>query len=103
MNRSRGHPEFLDDDSILKAAEEFALKDEQKKANKKKQGEQSINLADAGAGNKKVPILKITKGKLGNKTKKKDHDDDDDGGADKNKMVTREIKGMEEMHWKIYF
>lgn len=28
MNRSRGHPEFLDDDSILQAAAEFAAKDE---------------------------------------------------------------------------
>jgi len=59
-------------------------------------------LADASAGNKKVPILKITKGKLGTKTKKKDTDDDD-GAADRNKMVTREIKGMEEMHWSIMF
>lgn len=46
--------------------------------------------------------MKITKGKLGTKTKKKDNDDDE-GAADKNKMVTREIKGMEEMHWKVYF
>ena len=37
------------------------------------------------AKNKKVPILKITKGKLGNKTKKKDTEEDD-GGADKGKM-----------------
>lgn len=59
-------------------------------------------MADASAGNKKVPILKITKGKLGTKTKKKDNDDDD-GAADKNKMVTREIKGMEEMHWRVHF
>lgn len=39
MNRSRGHPDFLDDDSILRAAAAFAEKDEMKKANKKKQGE----------------------------------------------------------------
>jgi hypothetical protein len=48
-----------------------------------------------------VPILKITKGKLGVKTKKKD--DDDEGQQDKGKMMQREIKGMEEMHWKTYF
>ena len=41
-----------------------------------------------------MPILKITKGKLGTKTKKKDTDDDDAAG-DKNKMVTREIKEMD--------
>lgn len=87
----------------MEAAAEFAAKDEMKKANKKKQGEQSLNMnADAGGGNKKIPILKITKGKLGTKTKKK-ADDDDDMGADKNKMVSREIKGMEEMHWRIFF
>lgn len=50
-----------------------------------------------------MPILKITKGKLGTKLKKKDVDDDDDNAADKNKMVTRDIKGMEDMHWKIIF
>ena len=48
-----------------------------------------------------MPILKITKGKLGVKTKKKD--DDDEGAQDKSKMQQREIKGMEEMHWKVYF
>jgi hypothetical protein len=58
-------------------------------------------LADASQGNKRVPILKITKGKLGTKTKKKDTEDDD-GDANKGKMATREIKGMEEMHWKVY-
>lgn len=47
-----------------------------------------------------MPILKITKGKLGVKTKKKD---DDDEPQDKGKMQQREIKGMEEMHWKTYF
>jgi hypothetical protein len=49
-----------------------------------------------------VPILKITKGKLGNKTKKKDVDEDD-GGANKNNLQQREIRGMEEMHWRVYF
>jgi IS4 transposase len=49
---------------------------------------------------KKQPILKITKGKLGNKMKKRD-DDDDDGDKNKNKMQIREIKGMEEMYWRV--
>lgn len=49
-----------------------------------------------------MPILKITKGKLGTKTKKKDTDDDD-GAGDKNKMVTREIKEMDQMHWRVIF
>jgi hypothetical protein len=51
---------------------------------------------------KKIPILKITKGKLGTKTKKKDTDDDDLANANKN-MQSREIRGMEEMHWRVYF
>lgn len=102
MNRIRNTPEYLEDGSILEAAAEFAAKDEMKKAMKKKQGEQNLNLgADSGANAKKVPILKITKGKLGVKTKKKD--DDDEGAQDKGKMQQREIKGMEEMHWKVYF
>ena len=85
MNRARGKPDFEEDGSILQAAAEFAAKDEVKRANKKKQGEQNLNTADASQGNKRVPILKITKGKLGTKTKKKDVDDDE-GAADKGKM-----------------
>ena len=52
---------------------------------------------------KKQPILKITKGKLGGKTKKRDLDDDDAAMNAKNKLQVREIKGMEEMYWKILF
>lgn len=102
MNRTRTMPEYLEDGSILEAAAEFAARDEMKKAHKKKQGEANLNLsADPGQGAKKIPILKITKGKLGVKTKKKD--DDEEGQQDKGKMMQREIKGMEEMHWKVYF
>lgn len=101
MNRTRSRPDYLEDGSILEAAAEFAAKDEMKKAQKKKQGEQNLNVAEAGQGAKKMPILKITKGKLGVKTKKKD--DDDEGQQDKGKMQQREIRGMEEMHWKVYF
>ena len=84
MNRARGNPEYIEDGSILEAAAEFAAKDELKKAQKKKLDMQNLNTADPSAGNKKVPILKITKGKLGVKTKKKD--DDEDGAVDKNKV-----------------
>lgn len=100
MNRTRSNPDYIEDGSILEAAAEFAAKDEMKKAMKKKQGEK-INVGDVEKGAKKVPILKITKGKLGVKTKKKD--DDEEEGQDKGKMQQREIKGMEEMHWKVYF
>ena len=44
--------------------------------------------------------MKITKGKLGSKAKKKDGDDDEAAKA-KGKNQQLEIKGMEEMHWKI--
>jgi len=50
---------------------------------------------------KKQPILKITKGKLGNKTKKRDDGDDD--ANKKSKQTVREIRGMEEMYWKVVF
>jgi hypothetical protein len=46
--------------------------------------------------------LKITKGKLGVKTRRAD-DDDEDGGRGNKKFVAREIRGMEEMYWKIEY
>jgi len=53
---------------------------------------------------KKQPRLKITKGKLGTKTKKKDLDEDDAARAAREKQgLAREIRGMEEMHWTIAF
>lgn len=42
MNRIRNVPDYLEDQSILDAAAEFAAKDEMKKALKKKQGEQNL-------------------------------------------------------------
>ena len=85
MNRSRGKPEFLDDDAILEAAAEFAAKDAEKKAKRDKM-EQNLNIqAGQNQQGKKLPILKITKGKLGNKTKKKDNDEDAERAA-KDKM-----------------
>jgi len=60
------------------------------------------NNATSDVKGKKQPILKITKGKLGSKAKKKDHDDDPNAAANA-KVSQREIKGMEEMYWKVVF
>lgn len=53
---------------------------------------------------KKKPKVKITKGKLGSKAKKKGDVDEDElarlAAAKKNAI---EIKGMEEMHWRVTF
>lgn len=102
MNRVQGKPNYLEDNAIEMAAEEFAVKEAEKKA-KKDKAEQNILQQQAGQQQgKKQPILKITKGKLGNKTKKRE-EDDDDKDKDKNKFVSREIRGMEEMHWKVEY
>jgi hypothetical protein len=100
MNRVKGKPRYLDDDSIREAAEEFLLKDLEKKARKDKM-EAGNNAASAVAG-KKQPILKITKGKLGSKAKKKDHDDDPNATSNA-AVAQREIRGMEEMYWRVAF
>lgn len=49
-----------------------------------------------------MPTLKITKGKLGQKTKKKDPDEEA-RNAQKDKMQQREIKGMEEIYWSVKY
>lgn len=46
--------------------------------------------------------MKITKGKLGQKTKKKDPDEEL-RNAQKDKMQQREIKGMEEIYWSVRY
>lgn len=79
MNRVKGKPEYVDDDSILEAAEEFLQKDLEKKARKDKM-ELGNNTTSQDPKAKK-PILKITKGKLGSKAKKKDHDEDPNAGS----------------------
>jgi len=43
MNRARGKPEFLDDESIQEAAKEFAIKDAEKKAKRDKM-EANLNI-----------------------------------------------------------
>ena len=78
MNRMAGKPEFWDNDAIAKAAEEFALKDAEKKAKRNAQ-EQQQNTNDQGDGKRK-PYVKITKGKLGTKVRKAA---DDGSGAAK--------------------
>ena len=98
MNRTRGMPDFIEDDSIQEAAKEFADKEAEKKIKKEKMEMTLQSQNNPAAVGKKQPILKITKGKLGVKIRK--GDDDDEGAADKNKkFATREIKGMEEMYW----
>jgi hypothetical protein len=49
-----------------------------------------------------MPTLKITKGKLGAKTKKA-ADGDDLKNAQANKLQQRDIKGMEEMYWAVKY
>lgn len=49
-----------------------------------------------------MPTLKITKGKLGAKTKKA-ADGDDSKNANNLKMQQRDIKGMEEMFWAVKY
>jgi hypothetical protein len=49
-----------------------------------------------------MPTLKITKGKLGAKTKKAS-DGDDAKNAAASKMQQRDIKGMEEMFWAVKY
>lgn len=100
MNRNSGKPDFLDDDSIMQAAAEFAAKDAEKKARKDKEELAKLQANKNDQGEKRKPYLKITKGRLGAKTKKKDPDEEARLAA-KDKMQQRDIRGMEEMHWKV--
>lgn len=100
MNRVQGTPQYLEDASILDAAAAYAAKDAEKKAKRDKM-EQNLNK-QATTIQGKQPRLKITKGKLGTKTKKKDLDEDD-ALRGKDKAQTREIRSMEEMHWTVVF
>jgi hypothetical protein len=98
MNRLRGKPQFVDDDAIQKVQEAIDKEREKRDAERAKLKNAGANIAHDGSSKEK-PILTITKGKLGSKTKKKD----DDGGADRfaNQRQTVEIRGMEETHWKV--
>lgn len=100
MNRVQGTPQYLEDSSILDAAAAYAAKDAEKKAKRDKM-EQNLNK-QATTIQGKQPRLKITKGKLGTKTKKKDLDEDE-ALRGKDKAQTREMRSMEEMHWTVVF
>jgi hypothetical protein len=106
MNRVPAKPLYEDDKSIEEAAASFAAKDAEKKS--KKAQEEKKNQAAAGGAQaqqqtgKRMPTLKITKGKLGAKTKKAS-DGDDGKSAAASKMQQRDIKGMEEMFWAVKY
>jgi len=97
MNRMAGKPSFMDDQSIAEAAAEFARKDAEKKAKKNQmEQQQSTNKQEEG---KRKPYLKLTKGRLGTKVRKKD----DDGAQIQTQQMERDIQGMESMHWKVVY
>ena len=89
----------MDDDSIAEAARIF----EENRARKLKEKNDAKNnqmLNVEGDGRLK-PILTITKGKLGTKTRKRDPDEEARLAALAKQGQHRDIKGMEEIHWKI--
>lgn len=69
LNRMCGKPEFMDNDAIALAAQEFADKEAEKKARKNADelAKQATKTSNEGA---RKPQIKITKGKLGTKTRK---------------------------------
>ena len=98
MNRMAGKPEFMTDESIALAAAEFARKDAEKKL--RRNMEELKNQANNAKGEegKRKPYLKLTKGRLGTKIRKKD----DDGDMGKQNMnMERDIK--KELHWKVVY
>ena len=98
MNRKAGKPDFMTDESIAEAAAEFARKDAEKKLkrNREEQQQQNTNKGEEG---KRKPYLKLTKGRLGSKIRKKD----DDGSAVQVQQMERDIQGMDTMHWKVQY
>lgn len=58
--------------------------------------QQQTNKGEEG---KRKPYLKLTKGRLGTKVRKKD----DDGAGVVMQQVDREITGMDSMHWKVVY
>lgn len=62
----------------------------------------NMNQNQQEGSGKQKPILTITKGRLGSKTKKSDNDEAARLAA-KNNVQAIEIKGMEEIHWKVSF
>lgn len=99
MNRLRGKPQFVDDDAILKVQMAIDKEREKREAERAKLKNAGANIMHDGTSKEK-PILTITKGRLGQKTKKKD-DDADERARLASMKQTVELKGMEETHWKI--
>ena len=97
MNRIAAKPAFMTNDAIAEAARIF----EEERARKEKAKQDALNAnnmnQDTNSGKLK-PILILTKGKLGMKTKKRDLEDDT---KDKKGLQVRDIKGMEEIHWRV--
>ena len=96
MHRLRGKPSFIDDDAIMKVQLMIDAMQAAKEAERAKKNQGLQNVNDGSAKDK--PILTITKGRLGNKTQKKE---ENAGYSAANAKQTVEIKGMEEIHWKI--
>lgn len=103
VNRVRGKAIYTEDDCIEKAAYEYLKKDAEKKAKKEKLESTQLNTNTQTQNGKKKPQVKITKGKLGVKIRKKDDDDDEEARLAAAKKNTIEIRGMEEMHWQVQF
>lgn len=99
MNRYAGKPEFMTDESIALAAAEFAKKDAEKKLRRNMEEMKNQATNNKGEEGKRKPYLKLTKGRLGTKIRKKD----DDGDAKQQVTMERDIKGMEELHWKVVY
>ena len=78
INRIAGKPEFMDNDAIALAVEEFAKKEADKKARRNAEQQSQVNTNNKEEGKRK-PYIKITKGKLGTKMRKAA--DDGSGGA----------------------
>jgi hypothetical protein len=58
-----------------------------------------LTQTNKGEEGKRKPYLKLTKGRLGTKVRKKD----DDGAGVVMQQVDREITGMDSMHWKVVY
>ena len=76
MNRMAGKPEFMTDESIALAAAEFAKKDAEKKLRRNMEEMKNQATNNKGEEGKRKPYLKLTKGRLGTKIRKKDDDGD---------------------------
>lgn len=106
MNRVRGTHRYPEDGSIKEAAEEYVLRELEKKARKEKMeslATATTGAAVPGAGGKRKPKVKITKGKLLAKKKKTDDDDDEAARLAALKKSDIQIKSMEDFHWKVQF